>query len=811
MNRSIPGALTARSAFRVGFGVLLLAAVIASPLPSLLQGCSPEAPPGTHLSAAPNVNPTQITPKEKAGVPPPLEPPPSPRQIAAELAPSLLQSHGAAAGLRPHSMQALRWLVRSNRLEMAASALAYSLDQFTGDELDTARYLLGRTLTQLDDPTGLEVLQALPDPFSPIDDLRLNWLARAYVLAGQPAAAIETVDLLQKGEPKSELLYELRVIQSRLLGDAGERKRALDVLGPNDRAGSAVPRWLRAETLRTKADLLRESSPKDSAALEKYLLLTHPAEEATVRKGMTTTVEDLSDKERFQRAERLAKDWNYVEARDEFRRLMDHKTLGYEAMWEVAEISQRTYRDNPVEAREIYQKLAKRSGPHRGKAAFRVTQTYLRENDYGNALKEAKKLGGKEDGAFYRGWIPYIARDCDDAMPHLKEYGERKGDSEMKGFYAWCFIREKRWEEAVPAFEKLVKYGNPIVRGKAWYWQAYALEKQGKVAAAKEKLASLHTSYPLTYYDILAYQMEARWDGKDPTASKLPIFEGAGKAAHLEVGDEAWEWPTLSAAQAKKLAAVRHLVELDELERARGLYAEVRSAAESAVARAHRDEFIAFMGEQVQNYYHGWQQASGSVRAMSDQFPDAEDARWQLAYPRAYRPMVEALAAEYGITPYLIYGIMLQESRFRWYQVSSWDAMGALQMIPKTAVKVGAEIGKTYRRHTFMEPRVGFEFSAFYMAKHHEMWNQNLTLTAASYNGGPHKVEAWMKASDGAPLDFLVEDFTFDQSRHYCRKVAEHMLRYITLYEDDPEVRAELIDELFPLEVNYDIPEDTGY
>ncbi|PIW00659.1 MAG: hypothetical protein COW42_07125, partial [Deltaproteobacteria bacterium CG17_big_fil_post_rev_8_21_14_2_50_63_7] len=255
MNRSIPGALTARSAFRVGFGVLLLAAVIASPLPSLLQGCSPEAPPGTHLSAAPNVNPTQITPKEKAGVPPPLEPPPSPRQIAAELAPSLLQSHGAAAGLRPHSMQALRWLVRSNRLEMAASALAYSLDQFTGDELDTARYLLGRTLTQLEDPAGLEVLQALPDPYSPIDDLRLNWLARAYVLAGQPAAAIETVDLLQKREPKSELLYELRVIQSRLLGDAGERKRALDVLGPNDRAGSAVPRWLRAETLRTKADL----------------------------------------------------------------------------------------------------------------------------------------------------------------------------------------------------------------------------------------------------------------------------------------------------------------------------------------------------------------------------------------------------------------------------------------------------------------------------------------------------------------------------------------------------------------------------
>ncbi|MDX9720217.1 MAG: transglycosylase SLT domain-containing protein, partial [Myxococcota bacterium] len=228
------------------------------------------------------------------------------------------------------------------------------------------------------------------------------------------------------------------------------------------------------------------------------------------------------------------------------------------------------------------------------------------------------------------------------------------------------------------------------------------------------------------------------------------------------------------------------------------------------VAQSERDSFLLFVGDRLEDYHSAFKLASGGVSAMSSKQPDATSLRWQMAYPRAYAPLVSSLARAYDVPEYLVYGIMLQESRFRSYQVSSADAVGALQMIPSTAEMVAAELDIEYDARRFPEPRVGFQYSIFYMSKHLLLF-ENITFAAASYNGGPHRVGPWVMREKGKSMPFVVEEFAYDESRHYCRKVAEHMLRYLYLYEADVQRRGEILDALFPVEVNFDIPEDVGY
>ena len=132
-------------------------------------------------------------------------------------------------------------------------------------------------------------------------------------------------------------------------------------------------------------------------------------------------------------------------------------------------------------------------------------------------------------------------------------------------------------------------------------------------------------------------------------------------------------------------------------------------------------------------------------------------------------------------------------------------------MIPQTAILCGQEMGTPYDATTFMDPRVGFPFSVFYMAKHMKRWRGQLLLVAASYNAGPSPVGRWLRENPGATLPFLVEEFSYNEARVYTRQVASHTLRNLWLYEPDASRRAQILDQMFPVQVNYDVSEEEDF
>ncbi len=547
------------------------------------------------------------------------------------------------------------------------------------------------------------------------------------------------------------------------------------------------------------------------------LILRYPATQMSMWPELVSSPEALADRfspqSRYARIGRLISRFDYDSARRELKALIASpgtpKSIAAQAEWDFARVSM-TNSEDPATSERIYRKYAQGKGDKAEEAAFGIARALSRQLRYRDAIEALKAYDrrfprGKhaKRSLYLRGWYAFDLRENDEARPLLKAYAESANDTSVWGFYAQTFLRDGAWQDAVAAFDKLHRAGNPIVRGKALYWQAYAHHAMGNDEAARASLASLHAQYPLTWYDMLALMREAQWFGADRGAAVDALFRAQTDAPPVRhfypygYGIAPKELP----ARSKIYRAIMGLIAIDEVSAARALYLKHEAALLSAVSVSARDGLRLHMTHLTETYYRAWEDVSGSVRALSGVMPERSNPRSRMAYPQPFAPLAESLARRYGIPKYFIYGIMLQESRFRPNQVSSADAIGALQMIPKTARVIAKDLGLEYHPETFFDPKVGFEYSVYYMHLHSRMWGGNLAFTAGSYNGGPHRIGPWALRDKGKTLDIIVDEFSFDESRHYTRKVAEHALRFAYLYAPSIEVWRETVDALFPVAV----------
>ena len=93
-------------------------------------------------------------------------------------------------------------------------------------------------------------------------------------------------------------------------------------------------------------------------------------------------------------------------------------------------------------------------------------------------------------------------------------------------------------------------------------------EASQRCLEAREELAALRDKFPLTYYDMLGRQLEARWNGKEDRASAQLWPPGGGAPLPLPTW-EAWQWPEVKPPVRRRLDRVAALVAVDEVGLAR--------------------------------------------------------------------------------------------------------------------------------------------------------------------------------------------------------------------------------------------------
>ena len=229
------------------------------------------------------------------------------------------------------------------------------------------------------------------------------------------------------------------------------------------------------------------------------------------------------------------------------------------------------------------------------------------------------------------------------------------------------------------------------------------------------------------------------------------------------------------------------------------IYEEWRVAVQAGTGRNERQQRIAALGLRlpewrpflllVRDHYHAARACWGLEKHALDE--DERIAALRMGYPLVRPELVWREAQRYSVDPYLVYGIMRQESTYRNAALSPVGAIGLIQVMPATGARVAAMLGEhRYSPGDLEEPTINLRYGIFYLSKLLDRFEGVFPLAVAAYNGGPHNVSRWYRpwasetaGTDGIPLDVFVETIQYDETRDYVKRVSGHYARYIDIYE----------------------------
>lgn len=314
-------------------------------------------------------------------------------------------------------------------------------------------------------------------------------------------------------------------------------------------------------------------------------------------------------------------------------------------------------------------------------------------------------------------------------------------------------------------FRKILQVSNgPISQSRAWYWLGRAAEAGGPGKAAD--FYAKAASYPSTFYGQLAAEKLGRRTLNvtypSPTNDDRRIFqsrEAVQAITRLEAAGHGWRAEALYRALAKQLD------------------------------RPGEIALLAASAERSGNH-----QLSLQVG--------------KIAYGRGVD--VAALAFPIGVIPdnanisgsgkALAYAIARQESAFNPAAVSSANARGLLQLLPKTAKAVAGRHGLAYSDAKLTQD-AGYNatLGAHYLGEQIDAFGGSYILTFIAYNAGPNKVPEWISRYGdprGKSIDDVIdwiERIPFPETRNYVQRVMENYQVYKARLGQKPDIEHDLI------------------
>ena len=154
---------------------------------------------------------------------------------------------------------------------------------------------------------------------------------------------------------------------------------------------------------------------------------------------------------------------------------------------------------------------------------------------------------------------------------------------------------------------------------------------------------------------------------------------------------------------------------------------------------------------------------------------------YSLRFPMPYQQQVLSHAEKKQLDPSVIYGVMRRESLFDPRARSRVGALGLMQLMPATAKSVADSLGlETLAQADILKIENNINLGTQYFRSVMDRFDNNVSLAAAAYNAGPHRVKKWLPKNDGIlPADLWVETVPFNETRNYVQAV----LAYATVFD----------------------------
>ncbi|MFZ0420707.1 MAG: transglycosylase SLT domain-containing protein [Candidatus Sulfotelmatobacter sp.] len=694
------------------------------------------------------------------------------------------QAFVASASLRPMAQQ----LLQDRTLPAYAGVQAYARAHAKEDAGALAWLVLGyahvldKDYAQAIDPLSRAKIHA-----GDLGDYVAYYLGISYLQTGHTAEALATLADFAKTHPDSLLVRDAEVSYADALlleGQAAEAAGLLekirvpirsDVEFALGRAYAASGQSSKAaDTLGNIYYTMPASAEADAAYAElKKLPSAPPPTTAQLR----TRAEGLISRKR------------YADAADEYRSLANQVSAEVRpaVQLSLADALHRSGKNR--DAKQVLALLGNVSGELNAQRFYLLGQIAWAANDNETFYRTVEDLRRAapaspwlEQALLSAANLHLVHHEYDQALDAFREAQQRFPDGPRASYVhwkaAWLTLRQGRNEDAKKAFEEQIAlYPSGAETPAALYWRARLAEEDNEFVMARAFYEKLSDRYRNFYYAELARQrmkhLPAATDAaavtQYATLDRVPPLSHAEKITETEPPTDELH------VQKAQLLGNGGLVDfaVRELQAAAAADGGSWAPAETAqlyVETGHYDRAIEYMKHSAPNYF-------------ALDIPDLPRKYWEALFPKPYWSDLKRSSAANGLDPYLVASLIRQESEFNPNAVSRANAVGLMQLLPKTGKAVAKEVKlKRFNASQLYTPAVNMQLGTRYFKGMVDKFGGSFEYALAAYNAGSDRVDEWLAQGKYRDPQEFVESIPFTETREYVQAILRNASVYRQLY-----------------------------
>lgn len=493
--------------------------------------------------------------------------------------------------------------------------------------------------------------------------------------------------------------------------------------------------------------------------------------------------------ERYQRAMGLSGAGALEEAVAELGRFLSEASPGLQlsqAQYQLAVALARLKRY--PEAGAMFNSLAHSDSSRTDEAWVWLGRVYLRQGkgeQLGQLIRElpASVLAGDQQALifiFHGIWLEdhdrwAEATEAYDRAARVAHTRSQRLDALWRA--GWIWYQREQFADAAKVFEKIAT-GVPRPDSdsllqtytQAVYWWARSEQHLQKDQHARERFQDLANAFPYTYYGQLASDRLSEAHRSTP---RLPDLANDSAIAP-EVATSLLEDPHYEKVQVLyDLGLFKEAgVEMQEVFRRHGSQPQAFQALLSLAVRVRAYD----LGIRLAIRHFGASLPTGELPRTSD--------AWLGAFPTGYQDLIVAVAPQ-DVDPYLVAGLIREESLYNPRARSGVGALGLMQLMPATAKRVAHQVGLAAWKadpEALLHPERNIRLGSSYLGELIHDFQGNLVYAVASYNAGPSSVKRWIAKHGRRPPDEFVELIGYRETRGYVKRVLGSYWIYRTVF-----------------------------
>jgi soluble lytic murein transglycosylase len=691
------------------------------------------------------------------------------------------QAFVASASLRPMAQQ----LLQDRSLPAYAGVEAYARTHTKEDAGALAwlvvgyAHVLDRDFAKAIDPLNRAKVHA-----GDLGDYVAYYLGTSYLQTGRIAEAVSNLADFSTAHPDSLLARDAAVSYADALLLEGQAAEAVTLLDPlrvpvrSDvefalgRAYAASGQSAKAaDTLANIYYTMPASAEADAAYAELKKLPSAPPPTVSQRKT---------------RADGLISRHRYADAVEEYRSLAREAGGGERTDFQLALADALHRSGRNRDAKEVLAELGNVTGEANAQRLYLLSQVAWAANDNDTFYRTVDELRQSaptspwlEQALLSAANLHLVHHEYDQALDAFREAQQRFPNGARASYVhwkaAWLTLRQGRNDDAKKAFEEQIAlYPSGAETPAALYWRARLAEEDNQLAMARAFYQKLSDRYRNFYYAELARQRMTHLPAASDTTTqfalldRVPPLDAAGKVAESEPPSDELH------VQKAELLGNGGLVDfaVRELQAATAADGGSWGPAETAqlyVETGHYDRAIEVMKHCAPNYF-------------ALDIPDLPRTYWEALFPKAYWNDLKRSAAANGLDPYLVASLIRQESEFNPNAVSRANAVGLMQLLPKTGKLVAREVKlKRYSASQLYTPAVNLQLGTRYFRGMVDKFG-SFEYALAAYNAGSDRVEEWLGQGKYRDPQEFVESIPFTETREYVQAILRNASVYKQLY-----------------------------